>query len=125
MTTTSASVSRKDISKMSKDAQDQIMRHNAKVAAQADIKSEAKPDDKPAPAVKVPKEKPAYLLFLSKLLEEGKFTQKELSALAVKEFPTVAKSTIETVLVDGKNPKYNRFPKLVVKDDKGLLKFAV
>jgi|ERR1035437_3909631 hypothetical protein len=121
MTTKPATVTSKDVTKMSKDAQDQIARFNAKNAAKADIKADAKPETKP---VKAPKEKPAYLLFLTKLLEEGKYTQKELSALACKEFPAVSKSTIETVLVDSKNKKYCRFPKLVVKDDQGILSFT-
>jgi hypothetical protein len=76
-----------------------------------------------APA-KVAKEKPAYLLFLGKLIEEGKMTQKELIAAGRAKFPEKAKSTIETVLVDSKNPRYNRFPKLVVKGENGILSFA-
>lgn len=77
-----------------------------------------------APATaKVAKPKPAYLIFLGNLLEEGKMTQKELKQAGWAKFPEVAKSTIETVLVDSKNPKYNRFPKLVVKDEKGILSF--
>jgi len=73
---------------------------------------------------KVAKAKPAYITFLAALIAEGKYTQKELKAKGWEKFPEVAKSTIETVLVDSKNPKYNRFPKLVVKSDKGLLAFA-
>jgi hypothetical protein len=83
--------------------------------------AEAKPaTDTP----KVAKAKPAYITFLAALIAEGKYTQKELKAKGWEKFPEVAKSTIETVLVDSKNPKYNRFPKLVVKSDKGLLAFA-
>lgn len=124
MQTAPAAISSKNLAKMPKAVQDQIIRAAAKApeAPAPEVKSEEV--KAPAAPAKQPKPKPPYLLFLTALIEEGKFTQKELSAAAIKAYPEVAKSTIETVLVDSKNIKYNRFPKLVVKDDKGLLSFA-
>ena len=63
--------------------------------------------------------------FLEKTItaKKGKYTRKELTELAVEEFPDVAKSTIQTILTDGKNPKYNKFPKLLVEDEDGKVKF--
>jgi hypothetical protein len=86
----------------------------ATAAAKADVKTAAPKAAKP---------KPAYLIFLGSLISEGKYSQKELKAKGWEKFPEVAKSTIETVLVDSKNPKYNRFPSLVVKGEDGILRF--
>lgn len=73
---------------------------------------------------KVAKARPAYLTFLGELIEKGKMTQKELQEAGWKEFPALAKSTITTVLVDSKNPKYSRFGKIAKKDEKtGCLHF--
>lgn len=70
------------------------------------------------------KTRPAYLTFLGDLIEKGKMTQKELQDAGWKEFPSLAKSTITTVLVDSKNPKYSRFGKVAKKDEKtGCLHF--
>jgi hypothetical protein len=70
------------------------------------------------------KARPAYLTFLGDLIEKGKMTQKQLQEEGWKEFPALAKSTITTVLVDSKNPKYSRFGKVAKKDEKtGCLHF--
>jgi hypothetical protein len=91
--------------------------------AQKQIKEQAKTEPKAEPTPKAPKAKPPYLLFLTTLIEEGKYDQKTLQQMAWDKFPEVSKSTIQTVIIDSKNIKYNRFPHLVVKDDKGILSF--
>jgi len=92
---------------------------NAKTEKTAKIESSAKTKVK-----KVKKAPPAYMVFLGDLIKEGKYNQKELKAKGWEAFPEVAKSTIETVLVDSKNPRYNRFSELVVKGEEGILTFA-
>lgn len=71
-----------------------------------------------------PKPKSGLSIFLKELITEGKFTTKEIFALAHAKFPQLAPSTISTLLTDSKNPKYNKFEKLVTLDDKGLMKFS-
>ncbi len=95
--------------------------NHAKAAEAARAKKEAPAVTKEEP--KKAKERPAYLLFLEKLIATGKMTQKEIAEQGWKEFPTVAKSTITTVLVDAKNQKYTRFGRVAVKDEKGILSF--
>ena len=41
----------------------------------------------------------------------------------IAKFPDLAVSSIQTMLTDGKNPKYNKFDKLVVQDENGVLSF--
>ena len=68
--------------------------------------------------------KGAHYPFFQKLIEEGKYTQKELVEMAMTEFPHLSKSTFQTVLTDCRNPKYNKLPKLVLRDENGILYFA-
>jgi len=57
------------------------------------------------------------------LIAAGKYTRAEIVEKILAEF-AVSKSTIGTVLSDGKNPKYNKFEKLVVEDKTtGILSF--
>jgi hypothetical protein len=72
-----------------------------------------------------PKTKSGLSIFLKELIQQGKFTQKEIFTQAHAKFPLLASSTISTLLTDSKNPKYNKFEKLVVVDDKGLMKFSI
>jgi hypothetical protein len=62
--------------------------------------------------------------FLSDLIEAGQFTQKQLAKIAYESLENQCELTITTLLVDAKNPKYNKFPKLVVKTAENTLKFA-
>ncbi len=92
--------------------------------------AEKKIETKKAPSVatKEPKSaKPAAnekLVFLSGLISKGKLTRKEVVEQAVLKFPDASPAGLATLVSDGKNPKYNKFPKLVVENDKGLISFA-
>ena len=61
--------------------------------------------------------------FFTPLIKSGKYTQKDLVELAVKEFPKLTKSTFQTFLTDAKNKKYSKFPKLVISGEDGFLTF--
>ena len=62
--------------------------------------------------------------FITPLIDEGKFTQKELAKIAIESLPEQCPLTITTLLCDCKNPKYNKFAKLVKKTENGTLTFA-
>ena len=52
--------------------------------------------------------------YLSDLISEKKYSQKEILTLSSTEFPHLLKATISTILSDSKNAKYNKFDYLVV-----------
>ena len=60
-----------------------------------------------------PKEVSAHRAFMADLIGKGKFTKKEILEKTAERFPKITTSTISTILSDSKNPKYNRFDKLV------------
>jgi hypothetical protein len=62
--------------------------------------------------------------FYTTLIEKGGFTKKELVEKAEKEFPDATKAALQTVISDGKNPKYNKFAKLLVEDENKVFSFA-
>jgi hypothetical protein len=72
---------------------------------------------------KTARPKPLYIQYLTQLLDEGKYTRKEMVELAVKQCPETSKSSIETVLTDSMNKLYNRFPLLVEKTKDGKMHF--
>jgi outer membrane biosynthesis protein TonB len=51
--------------------------------------------------------------FFIPLVEKAKFTKNELIEKALVKFPNAKRTTLATLLQDGKNPKYNKFPKLM------------
>ena len=58
------------------------------------------------------------------LIAKGEFTQKEIVSKVIEKFPNYSESAINTIISDGKNPKYNRFDKLVkVVPDTKILSF--
>jgi len=61
--------------------------------------------------------------YLTPLIKEGKYTRKELIQKAEEEFPEYSRSSTQTLLTDAKNPKYNKFDKLVVANSEGILSF--
>jgi len=77
-----------------------------------------------AKAPKTAKAKPLYIQYLIQLIEEGKYTRKELYDKTVAKYPEVAKSTITTRLTDGFNIKYTCFGRLLVKAADGTISFA-
>lgn len=72
---------------------------------------------------KTARPKPQYIQYLTGLLSEGKYTRKELVDMAVKQCPETSKSSIETVITDSQNVKYNRFPLPVIKTKEGKMSF--
>ena len=74
-------------------------------------------------AAKEPRQKPQYVLLITKMVSEAKWNRKQIIEAVTTLCPSVAPSSIATVCTDCKNPKYNRLPHLVVADDKGILKF--
>ena len=62
--------------------------------------------------------------FFGPLIESGGYTVKDLVAKSLEKFPGLSESSVRTFLVDSKNAKYNKFPKLVQADEEGKLTFA-
>lgn len=60
------------------------------------------------------------------LIDEGKHTSKEITALLLEEFPMFTSASHSTVISDSKSSKYNRFGRLTVMDpDTKILSFHV
>lgn len=94
-----------------------------KVKAKNAGKGKLNPEPDPKNEVS-PKKRTGLSNYLKELIQEGKFTQKEIMTKGREKFPSLAPSTISTLLCDSKNPKYNKFDKLVVLDEKGIMKFS-
>ncbi len=93
---------------------------------------EEKPDFlKPSASPKQPKQEekiqvstPAdRIAFLTPLIAKGMYTKKELIRMAAEKFSDVKESTLNTMLSNGRNPKYNKFKELIVRNEKGILSF--
>lgn len=78
----------------------------------------------PNKTVSSPKQGNKVVNFLAALIEEGKMTQKEICVRAQEVFPDLKPATFSTLLSDSKNPKYNKFPKLVIKSETNILSFT-
>lgn len=97
--------------------------------ATAELGSVAAPVQESAAAVSAAAEKNSKVVtskdkvaFFQPLIESGKYTAKELLEMAQTAFPKMTESTIRTFLTDSKNPKYNKFPKLVaLTEDKKMI----
>lgn len=102
------------------------MKENQKSAAVAKVAAAA--ENQPAESAKVEKAKKInpMIAFFEPLIQTGQHTAKELleQAKASGQFDSKKESTIRTLITDSKNPKYNRFPKLVIKGEGGKLSFA-
>jgi hypothetical protein len=73
----------------------------------------------------VKKEKgPSLVSILTPFIEKGNKTKKELMEIGHENLPHLSDSTLSTVLTDCKNPKYNKFEKLVKVTEKGMYQFA-
>ena len=68
----------------------------------------------------------ARVEFFIDLINEGRYSKKDLVELAVKEFPDATVAALSTILSDGTNPKYCRFPVLIYidKEDGNIVKFT-
>ena len=62
--------------------------------------------------------------YMTPLIAKGTYSKKELLEMMCKKFPQVTKAANQTILTDGKNPKYNKFAKLIVQDADGLMSFS-
>jgi hypothetical protein len=62
--------------------------------------------------------------FLTPFIEKGKFTKEQLVEKAHVQFPDLAISSLQTMLTDGKNPKYNKFAKLLTQDANNVISFV-
>ena len=60
------------------------------------------------------------------LINEGRYSKKDLIELAAKQFPDATIAALSTILSDGTNPKYCRFPVLIYidKEDGNIVKFT-
>ena len=98
----------------------------AKEKAKPETKEKAKPETKEKAKPETKKKVPNFkgtatadkIKELDPLLKAGKSTKKELIDAILAKYPDSNLSGIVTLLTDGKNPKYNRFPKLLVENDK-------
>lgn len=61
--------------------------------------------------------------FLAELISEAKYDRKIIVEKAQQKFPDATAGSITTYLSDGKNPKYNKFDKLVVVGEDKILSF--
>ena len=64
--------------------------------------------------------------FFMDLINEGRYSKKDLIELAAKQFPDATIAALSTILSDGANPKYCRFPVLIYidKEDGNIVKFT-
>lgn len=64
--------------------------------------------------------------FFMDLINEGRYSKKDLIELAAKQFPDATIAALSTILSDGTNPKYCRFPVLIYidKEDGNIVKFT-
>ncbi len=64
--------------------------------------------------------------FFMDLINEGRYSKKDLIELAAKQFPDATISALSTIIYDGTNPKYCRFPVLIYidKEDGNIVKFT-
>lgn len=61
--------------------------------------------------------------YIGKLIGAGKYTRKQIIEKTLEAFPEIKPSTVATALADGKNEKYNSFPRIVKEDAKGIISF--
>ena len=61
--------------------------------------------------------------YLASLIEPGKYTRKQIMDKVMHKFPDSKKNTFSVMITDGKNPKYNRFAKLIEQSEDNILSF--
>ena len=78
-----------------------------------------------APAKAEKKSKRPYLALAELCLKAGKHNKEELIGTIMVAFPQMNRVTIDTFIIDLRNPKYTAFKnRTVVRDDEGRLRFA-
>lgn len=65
-----------------------------------------------------------YKAYLESLISTGSCTQKELVEMVHGSYPDVKETTINTMITDSRNPKYNKLSKLTTKTADGKIKFT-
>jgi len=60
---------------------------------------------------------------IEKLIDAGKYTRADILEKVSAEYPDISKSSIQTVLTDSKNEKYNKFSRLAVEDANKIMSF--
>jgi len=60
---------------------------------------------------------------MEKMISEGRYTRSQIIDSIIEQYPGITKGSLQTVLTDSKNPKYNRFPKLAVEDANKIFSF--
>jgi hypothetical protein len=63
------------------------------------------------------------IAFFTPLIEKGKYTKKELIKKAQTKFPDATVAALQTILTDAKNPKYNKFDRLVIQNEDKTFQF--
>jgi len=111
---------KEEISEKEESKESAIVGKTVKVAARKKNVNEKNTDKKSIPKKRKFGEK---TLFLLSLIEEGRFTRKEIIEKTLKKFPSASKSSLGTFLTDSKNPKYNKFDSLVKQGKNGILSF--
>lgn len=66
-----------------------------------------------------------YRKLIHDAISKGTFTRAQIVADVLRLFPDVKESTIRTIISDSKNPRYNKFDRLVTEDGKGVLRFVL
>ena len=61
--------------------------------------------------------------FFTPLIEKGGALKKDLVNAAEKAFPEATRASLMTIISDGKNPKYNKFDRLIIEDADKCLSF--
>lgn len=60
---------------------------------------------------------------IESLIEAGKHTRADILDKVAAEYPNISRSSIQTVLTDSKNAKYNKFANLAVEDENKIMSF--
>lgn len=65
-----------------------------------------------------------YKAYLESLISTGSYTQRELVEMVHGSYPDVKEATINTMITDSRNPKYNKLSKLTTKTADGKIIFV-
>jgi hypothetical protein len=61
--------------------------------------------------------------FIESLITAGEYTKVEIIEKVLAKFTNISKSSIQTILVDSKNPKYNKFKNLAIESEDKIMSF--
>jgi hypothetical protein len=95
-----------------------------KPVAKKAVKKDAKSDTEKLPRGSKGTATKERVEYLTPFVEKGKYNKAQLIEMLEKKFPDATKTGLITLLTDCKNPKYNKFDRLVVQDANGIYKFG-